>query len=346
MALEDVIEHAVAAAFEVVSLADLEGPARHVERAIGARGGVFFTYPEPRAPRFLGGSFARTMADYGDAHYRGDPLHPAMRRLRRRFALHTREPWLDRRAFVRSFAFREFYRRAGVEDIAGLWLSDTPYGERDMVGMIWLGGEGLGGADLAARLEPLRVPLRQAVRRALRFERVRRERDVVTLLLGRGGGRVDVVHDRHGRTLWLSPRAQRIFPNGRVPSRLGQRLDAFRSLRGGRIPARLRSTVGLGDGVEASLFVVRDVPNGPWFCAMLEARSPSAAPVEALTPAETVVLGRMAAGRSNRVIAEELAVSLETVRTHVKRIFRKLEVVNRTQASLRARDLGLVPHEP
>jgi LuxR family maltose regulon positive regulatory protein len=51
----------------------------------------------------------------------------------------------------------------------------------------------------------------------------------------------------------------------------------------------------------------------------------------------------MAAGRRNRQIADELVVTLETVKRHVSHIFDKLGAANRTEAVARARELHLVP---
>jgi DNA-binding NarL/FixJ family response regulator len=55
---------------------------------------------------------------------------------------------------------------------------------------------------------------------------------------------------------------------------------------------------------------------------------------ETLTPREADVLELLQGGRSNAEIAEALHVSIETVRTHVRRIYRKLGV--RTRRELRA----------
>jgi LuxR family transcriptional regulator, maltose regulon positive regulatory protein len=54
------------------------------------------------------------------------------------------------------------------------------------------------------------------------------------------------------------------------------------------------------------------------------------------------VLQLLAAGRPNRAIAEELVVTLDTVKSHVAHILAKLGAANRTQAVTRARDLGLL----
>ncbi len=60
------------------------------------------------------------------------------------------------------------------------------------------------------------------------------------------------------------------------------------------------------------------------------------------TPREREVLGLVARGRSNPQIAQELVISRATAKTHVERIIGKLGVSDRTQAALRAIELGLV----
>jgi DNA-binding NarL/FixJ family response regulator len=60
-----------------------------------------------------------------------------------------------------------------------------------------------------------------------------------------------------------------------------------------------------------------------------------------LTEREREILALIARGRSNSEIAEELFISLKTVRNHASNIFSKLQVADRTQAAIRARDAGL-----
>ena len=67
----------------------------------------------------------------------------------------------------------------------------------------------------------------------------------------------------------------------------------------------------------------------------------AAAPVP-LTPRELEVLGRVVAGKTNRLIAQELHVSLSTVKRHLERIISKLGVSDRTQAAVKAIELGLL----
>ena len=62
----------------------------------------------------------------------------------------------------------------------------------------------------------------------------------------------------------------------------------------------------------------------------------------ALTDRELDVLQRLAHGRSTREVADEMGVSDETVKSHVKQIFKKLGVRDRTQAVAEALRRGLV----
>ena len=61
-----------------------------------------------------------------------------------------------------------------------------------------------------------------------------------------------------------------------------------------------------------------------------------------LTAREIDVLVRIAHGSSNSGIADELNVSYSTVATHLRNIFRKIEVANRTEAADYARRAGLL----
>ena len=60
-----------------------------------------------------------------------------------------------------------------------------------------------------------------------------------------------------------------------------------------------------------------------------------------LTEREGEILVLIAQGRTNPEIAERLCLSLKTVRNHVSNIFSKLQVADRAQAVVRAREAGL-----
>jgi LuxR family maltose regulon positive regulatory protein len=64
---------------------------------------------------------------------------------------------------------------------------------------------------------------------------------------------------------------------------------------------------------------------------------------EQLTARELEILALLAAGTPNPRIAEQLVVSLDTVKKHVSHVLGKLGAANRTEAVTRARQLGLIP---
>lgn len=68
-------------------------------------------------------------------------------------------------------------------------------------------------------------------------------------------------------------------------------------------------------------------------------RAPQAFPE--LTDREQEILRLIASARGNAEISSELFLSLKTVQNHVSNIFRKLQVADRAQAVIRAREAGL-----
>lgn len=62
-----------------------------------------------------------------------------------------------------------------------------------------------------------------------------------------------------------------------------------------------------------------------------------------ISPRELAVLTELAAGRSNKEIAQRLEVSPNTIKTHVAQVYRKLGAARRTDAINRARELGILP---
>jgi DNA-binding NarL/FixJ family response regulator len=60
-----------------------------------------------------------------------------------------------------------------------------------------------------------------------------------------------------------------------------------------------------------------------------------------LTDREREILALIAEGQTNAEIADKLVISMKTVRNHVSNIFSKLQVADRAQAAIRAREVGL-----
>ena len=92
--------------------------------------------------------------------------------------------------------------------------------------------------------------------------------------------------------------------------------------------------LGLGVWIGAKLF--RRAPAGPF---VPNTRAQAAL---GISSRELEVLALLAAGRSNKEIARRLAVSPNTVKTHVTKLFAKLEARRRTEAIQRARELGMI----
>jgi DNA-binding NarL/FixJ family response regulator len=78
------------------------------------------------------------------------------------------------------------------------------------------------------------------------------------------------------------------------------------------------------------------------FASRRPAARVSPAALAALTPREQDVLRLVARGLANREIAAELVVAEQTVKTHLGRIFHKLELRDRAQAVVFAYESGLV----
>ncbi len=94
--------------------------------------------------------------------------------------------------------------------------------------------------------------------------------------------------------------------------------------------------LGLGVWVGARLFAPRAK------AGLFETNTRALASL-GITAREHEVLALLAAGRSNKEIAGQLHLSPHTVKTHIARLYGKLEAARRTEAVLRARELGLIP---
>ncbi|MET8992991.1 response regulator transcription factor [Nonomuraea wenchangensis] len=78
-----------------------------------------------------------------------------------------------------------------------------------------------------------------------------------------------------------------------------------------------------------------------YFSPLSGGRPETAAPLPALTPREREILALIAGHLTNPQIAARLGLSQKTVRNHVSAVLAKLQVADRAQAILRAREAGL-----
>jgi DNA-binding NarL/FixJ family response regulator len=82
-----------------------------------------------------------------------------------------------------------------------------------------------------------------------------------------------------------------------------------------------------------------------WPDVPADATQDTAQRIAKLSPTQLRVLMGVLEGRLNKQIAYDLGVSEVTVKAHMTAVFRKLGVLNRTQAVLAARSIGLSPQE-
>jgi two-component system NarL family response regulator len=114
--------------------------------------------------------------------------------------------------------------------------------------------------------------------------------------------------------------------------------DIYRAIKAGAKAYLLKDTAR-----DALVDCVRKVHAGETYLpAPLAAKLAERVSGAALSRREIEVLQRMAAGKSNKEIGAELFISEGTVKTHVKSIFTKLDVVSRTEALATATRRGLI----
>ena len=114
--------------------------------------------------------------------------------------------------------------------------------------------------------------------------------------------------------------------------------DIYRAIKAGAKAYLLKDTAR-----DALVDCVRKVHAGETYLpAPLAAKLAERVSGDALSAREVEVLQRMAAGKSNKEIGAELFISEGTVKSHVKSIFTKLDVVSRTEALATATRRGLI----
>lgn len=112
------------------------------------------------------------------------------------------------------------------------------------------------------------------------------------------------------------------------------------ALRAARERARDRSLPAMLEAVKAACDEVLTRARGEEGSAV---GASVMGPGEDLREREVEVLRLMSRGRTNRQVAEELAISVGTVKWYTSQIYSKLAVRNRTEAVASARRMGLVP---
>ncbi len=111
---------------------------------------------------------------------------------------------------------------------------------------------------------------------------------------------------------------------------------------GARMAALLQATIPLLPSRTLSLFATTLLHSFSAEATVSIMATSSSVQVESLSQQELRVLRLLVAGLSNADIARELVVSNNTIKTHVKSIYRKLNVKSRQEAREMARELKLL----
>lgn len=125
---------------------------------------------------------------------------------------------------------------------------------------------------------------------------------------------------------------------------------AFRLGARGLIPTSLDPEVAVGAlrliRAGGAFFPAGALRRGGHGIAQPQPAAPVPPGCERWPPRQRAVLGLLAQGKANKEIARSLGMEESTVKVHVWHIMRKLGATNRTQAALRAAELGILAPDP
>jgi DNA-binding CsgD family transcriptional regulator len=340
------VEIVLGAAAESSTLSEMgERVLPPLRRAIGASSALLYRYDETGRIDPIAGEIAPVMDQYARDYFHGDPVH----RFPRSLAPHPRLVFATRhvepRAYRRSAAYGEFYAAFEMEHLVCAWLTHLPYGAPGMTGLLFARSPGRGDfGDADQRVLTRVLPsLAAAAARAERLHDLAAERDALQAIVDASAPRARLVVSADGKVVWASEACEALLrARARVPVDLlrsaARRMQDVQE-NASAIQPTLTMTTAVGP-IRAHLSPLRTSAGAPLVLVELEsgdARSESSgdwAQRFGLTPAERTVLELLAEGLSNRSMAQRLHVSIETVRTHVRRVLGKLGVSSRVQAAL------------
>jgi DNA-binding CsgD family transcriptional regulator len=329
------LEETALRAAEATSLLELGG---HVlpplQRAVGASSALLYRYDEAGRIETLAGDLSTVMQSYAHHYLHLDPVQVFPRRLapQPRVVLATRQ--VDLRVHHRSPAYGEFYSTFGLEHLACTWLTHRPYATPGMTGILFTRTRrhedfGADAERLIGRVLPV---LTAATARAERLADLDRRRETLEAILAATSGPARLVFATNGQLLWASSAAERLLADAQVGA----------ALRAAACRATAPTVSFLCDGAPREAHLSRLLTSSGAPLVLVEIAGGTAAPARGgelarrfeLTAAEGAVLAQLAEGLANAEIAARLRVSVETVRTHVRRVLGKLGVRSRVEAAL------------
>jgi DNA-binding CsgD family transcriptional regulator len=338
----DEVEAVLGAAAESSTLNDIgERALPPLRRAIGASSALLYRYEDAGRIAPIAGEIAGIIDHYARDYFHLDPVQRFPRSLapQPRVVFATRH--VEPRTYRRSAAYGEFYAAFEMEHLVCAWLTHLPYGSPGMTGLLFARPPDRGDFGDAEQRVLMRVlpSLTAAAARAERLRDLSAERDALHALVQSSAPRARLVVSADGKVVWASAECEALL-QARARVSLEVLRNAARRLhdvRQGTFAASPTVTMTTATGpIQAHLSPLRTSAGAPLVLVELESgdAARSWAARFGLTPAETTVLDLLAEGLSNRSIAARLHVSIETVRTHVRRVLGKLGVGSRVEAAL------------
>jgi DNA-binding CsgD family transcriptional regulator len=342
------VDAALKAAAEAATFGDLVNLAvPPLASALGCSDYLFFRVDE-RGPVPLSGGLVQLFEAYGRDYAAVDPWWEVKQKFNHSIMLGAK--YLDYRAWRRSAAY-EYYHQFDIERLLAAHLTSAAHATDGSIELFFVRGGCQADFDdpQLRALERVLPAFQAAGRRCLRAVDAVRAKPILECLVDRVDPRPRLALDSLGRVLWVSPGAERLlhrYLSGRrtLPDALlspVRRIASFALVPnppGGEAPA-FTAAFDTDDGsrLHADLSIARGSDGQPFVLVEFERAAEAERPF-GLTAAEFEVLNALATGLSNAAIARRLFISPETVRTHLYRIYRKLDVGTRTQAVLKLLD--------
>jgi DNA-binding CsgD family transcriptional regulator len=340
---------AASAASEAPTLAELAGSAVPLlARALGASETMLYGISREGRPAAHGGTFCTVFETYQREFMARDPQQEALVCYNPPIARPGR--YLDMESFRRSEIYRRGYLAFGVAHIVQCRLVGENYVAPGMASLALFRRRnqpdwGEREERTLARVMPV---FRAAARRAIQIAPVLRAHPIVESIVDSADPRPRLAIDASGAVLWISPRAATLLGDGaQAPEALSGAAQKLLTARLRDEPAGLEVFVRTRSGAPlwTEVHLAHAVDGASFISVAINdysTPSPALAALAAqarLTPAETSVLAVLSLGMPNREIARRLFISVETVRTRVARILRKLDARSRSEVILQVRSL-------
>lgn len=296
------------------------------------RGSALYQHVNGGLPSFLHGSLRVDceITDPALMHPDNDPCHRIVSRLSARPRVVHASGGVPRDVLRKSPTYHHFYRPHGIDHVVCLWLDGRRPPEPGFTGMLLTRGDD-DGAFESQHFELLRNALPLLTMAVHRLGEP--SFDEPWLVLGIGG---EVLQLSQAAELWLRGIGMR--PRELV-DRLWGPIHRWRALRTAHpFAGQATAVFHVVQRRRITLYVEVTEHCGELRLRLLDkSRVPELAELReryGLTASELAVLQALALGLSNSEAAEYLCVSMETLKTHVRRVLAKLGLASRLQAGL------------